>query len=261
MRRVSVVTVCFNDLVNLRKTWDSLVSQTNRDWEWVVVDGGSSDGTGHFLEELLKEFPTLNIRYLSENDRGIYDAMNKGVTLAQGNYLIFMNSGDIFSDDSVLGNVSWAINKNSHSLLYGDSLERYQDGTLRYKPARHHKFYWYGMFAHHQAMFFHRDVFDNLRYPLEYSVGADYGLVCSILSKKLSCAHLGIPICEFLRGGLSTSYAGWKQGEHDQYLIRVNLQKMSKITALLIKLTHNIMYQLRTKHSSLYHLARHMNTR
>ena len=99
---LSVITVAFRNYEGMVKTWRSLrnlARDPSLTFEWIVVDGGSNDGTAEFLEKLNGEF---NLRYISEKDKGIYDAMNKGINMAQGRYAIFLNSGDVFHDDLAL---------------------------------------------------------------------------------------------------------------------------------------------------------------
>ena len=99
---LSVITVAFRNHEGVVKTWRSLrnlARDPSLTFEWIVVDGGSNDGTAEFLEKLNGEF---NLRYISEKDKGIYDAMNKGINMAQGRYAIFLNSGDVFHEDVAL---------------------------------------------------------------------------------------------------------------------------------------------------------------
>ena len=98
---LSIITVSFNNLDGLTKTTNSIIEQTFRDFEWIVIDGGSSDGS--------KEYLIKNSKYISywcsEPDNGIYNAMNKGIMKAKGNYLLFMNSGDFLFNKHVLKKV------------------------------------------------------------------------------------------------------------------------------------------------------------
>ena len=99
--KYSIITVNFNNRDGLRKTIESVIHQTCRDYEYIVIDGGSTDGSVDVLKEYDK-----NIDYwVSEPDKGIYNAMNKGITQAHGEYLNFMNSGDCFYDKNVLENL------------------------------------------------------------------------------------------------------------------------------------------------------------
>lgn len=112
---ISVVTVVFNDIENLQRTIESIASQTYQNVEHIVIDGGSIDGT----LEIIKA--NLSIDYwLSEKDGGIYDAMNKGVKVATGEWINFMNSGDVFFSDSVLSDVFNNVDLGVSDLIYGD---------------------------------------------------------------------------------------------------------------------------------------------
>lgn len=100
--RYSVITINYNNADGLHKTIQSVVSQTSKDYEYIVIDGGSSDGS----IDVIKKYADQIHYWVSERDKGIYNAMNKGIAQAQGDYCIFMNSGDIFYDDKVLERVS-----------------------------------------------------------------------------------------------------------------------------------------------------------
>lgn len=104
---LSVVTVAFRNYEGVVKTWRSLrnlARDPGLSFEWIVVDGGSEDGTREFLQKRHGEF---NLRFISEKDHGIYDAMNKGIALAQGRYTLFLNSGDAFHDDARCLSANW----------------------------------------------------------------------------------------------------------------------------------------------------------
>ena len=90
--KLSIITVNLNNLEGLKKTYESVVCQTFTDYEWLVIDGGSTDGSREFIEEHQDKFAY----WCSEPDKGIYNAMNKGIVRAKGEYLNFMNSGDYF---------------------------------------------------------------------------------------------------------------------------------------------------------------------
>lgn len=118
---LSVVTVAFRNYEGVVKTWRSLrnlARDPGLSFEWIVVDGGSEDGTREFLQKRHGEF---NLRFISEKDRGIYDAMNKGIALAQGRYTLFLNSGDAFHDDAALF-VRQLARQKGEAMYIGDAL-------------------------------------------------------------------------------------------------------------------------------------------
>lgn len=121
--KLSIITVNLNNLEGLKKTYDSVVCQTFTDYEWLVIDGGSTDGSREFIEQHQDKFAY----WCSEPDKGIYNAMNKGIVRAKGEYLNFMNSGDCFACEETVAEV---FGKNrTADILYGYSFYGSRDGT------------------------------------------------------------------------------------------------------------------------------------
>lgn len=116
MKKISIVTVVYNDENNILRTIESVASQTFQDKEYLVIDGCSSDGTIQIIKQNLDKID----KFVSEPDKGIYDAMNKAIDLAEGEWIIFMNSGDVFVDNKVLSNIfNKQISKNIN-FIYSD---------------------------------------------------------------------------------------------------------------------------------------------
>ncbi len=248
---LSIVTVCLNDIVGLKRTHASLQFQTFRDFEWIVVDGASSDGT----VEYLRKFTVGECSYSSSPDNGLYDAMNKGIQRASGSYILFLNSGDVLANRSVLESISSKLNSESVDLVYGDSLEHGQESIV-YKPARSHLFLWYGMFTHHQAMFYSRKAIHALRYETKYPIGADYGLTAALLTKGGKAKHVPIPVCLFESGGLSSR--NLEQGLIDQYRIRREILQYNALICSAIRLLHRTVYRVKTMMPRLYEKLRYL---
>lgn len=100
--KVSVITVNFNHKIGLEHTLKSVKAQTCLDFEYIIIDGGSTDGSKEVIEDFHRHQSLPGFNYVSEPDKGIYDGMNKGIAMATGEYLLFMNSGDCFSSNQVL---------------------------------------------------------------------------------------------------------------------------------------------------------------
>lgn len=98
MTKISIITINYNDKIGLSKTINSVLNQSWQKFEFIVIDGGSNDGG----LEVIEQFKDKIDYWVSEPDKGVYNAMNKGIKVAKGEYLIFMNSGDTFYDDQVL---------------------------------------------------------------------------------------------------------------------------------------------------------------
>lgn len=207
----SIITVTFNNLDGLTRTGHSITMQSFKDFEWIIIDGGSKDGT----KEYLNTAPALSI---SEKDNGIYNAMNKGIGRAQGDYIIFMNAGDLFSDADILNTISKVITAINPGFIYTDALET--DGF--YKKARDHKFLDWGMFTHHQAMVYRRDVIGDLRYDQKKYIAADYDFTAQFLAKTDKVHYIPCAMCIFEEGGISQQ----KQllGRQEQFISRKNLK-------------------------------------
>lgn len=104
MLKLSIITIAYNNLAGLRKTAESVLSQTTNDFEWIIVDGASTDGTQEYLQEIRQQWhgDTDSLHIISEPDSGIYNAMNKGIRLAHGEYLLFLNSGDCLAENDTI---------------------------------------------------------------------------------------------------------------------------------------------------------------
>lgn len=201
---LSVITVAFRNLDGVVKTWRSL-SNLARDpslsFEWIVVDGGSGDGTAEFLEKLNGEY---NLRYVSEKDRGIYDAMNKGIDMAQGRYAIFLNSGDIFHDD-VAQFVRQLSRVQGNAMILGDALLDFGDGNKLRRAAKPGWYIYHSLPASHQAIFFPLSGLKTYPYDLQYRVSSDYALTARMYKAGYPFKRLPGLVSEFSMGGVSTS--------------------------------------------------------
>ncbi len=235
----SIITVTRNNLSGLQKTYHSLLNQTATDYEWIVVDGASTDGTAQFLSG-------INAIWTSEPDQGIYDAMNKGMAQTQGQYLIFMNAGDCFAAADTLT----LIQKYADTLpdfIYGDSFE-----DSYYKKARHHLKMNLGMITHHQAMIYKAPV---PQYNLDYKIAADYDLTLKTIKNAAHIVYIPQALCIFESGGISQQKV--RQGRIEQFKIR-RAHKIPLLENSLVFILQTALYQLRHFFPKLYwYLKRH----
>lgn len=225
----SIVTVTKNNLKGLKETAASIAAQDNSDWgnhEWIIIDGNSDDGSEAFLKK-------TNAHWISAPDDGLYDAMNKGIERAHGVYIIFMNAGDVFADETVLSELQNDIDEPLPDLIYGDALEEGKDGHDYYKYARSHKHIDKGMFTHHQSIFYKREKIGPLRYDLNYKLAADYDFTARFLKRNPYAIYFDRPICLFETGGLSQRNAGQSRSEefHIRQEMNVPMVKNILVTA------------------------------
>lgn len=183
--KLSIITINYNNKTGFIATAASIQKQTWRDFEWIIVDGSSKDGSKELIEELARN-PENNISYwCSEPDKGIYDAMNKGVNKASGEWVIFMNSGDCFAYCSTLQNIFK--DANIADILYGymmrGSLEgRYNNPFFMNSPYSPYKLY-FDTFPH-QATFIKRFLFyENGLYDTSYKILADWNWFAKLVVK------------------------------------------------------------------------------
>lgn len=200
----SVITVTWNNLEGLKSTCESLHAQHPSLWEWIIIDGNSNDGTKEWLAGIKQE----NCKWISEPDKGIFDAMNKGIIKSSGDYLLFMNAGDVFFDSNTLHEVAKAIEEYATRpvFIYGDAIDIRADGKEYLKRAKSHENLYKTMFTSHQAMFFERQFGEEhqIRYPLEYRITGDYAFISlyfSYIHEMKKVLYLGVPICRFMLGG------------------------------------------------------------
>lgn len=166
MIRFSVITIVRNDAVGAIRTLRSIFNQTYQNFELIVQDGASTDGTSDVLRGFGDWIDHLTI----EKDAGVYDAMNRALRSATGDYCIFMNAGDIFVDAQVLENVAGRINVEQDDIWAGQVLND-EDGEIHDFPPPH--LYWVGSTFDHQAAFIRTSLMQDLEYDTQYKVSGD----------------------------------------------------------------------------------------
>ena len=176
--KISIVTVTYNDVANLRKTVESVISQQYWIKELVIINGGATDGTHEYLMKYKNQIDV----WISESDKGIYDAMNKGSRKATGEWIIFLNSGDVFSNDNVLENVFSADIPKEVDVIYGDTVYSY--GKEEYKEFRKSKKlrnFWKGMVTSHQSFFIRKRIMDYRQFDTRYKIASDFNQLYTFL--------------------------------------------------------------------------------
>ncbi len=201
--RFTIVTVCFNAVATIAETASSLASQRCKDYEWLVVDGASRDATLVVVEAA----GIAQRRVISEPDHGIYDAMNKAVSLARGDWIYFLNSGDAFADDDVLSDITAATDANPQTkLVWGDMI--YVDGQRERRRSFAHVRRSTLVFddLNHQAVFARRQLFQQLGgFELRFRTSADYDWLLRVMGAGVAVRHVRRVIARFAVGGMHSS--------------------------------------------------------
>ena len=205
--RFSIVTASYNSAATISKTLCSIKNQTYKNFEHIIIDGGSNDGTLDLLEQWSQQ---SNVTLISEMDDGLYDAMNKGVQLATGTFVVFLNSDDVFSHKNVLENVHKCIAGNPLAVFfYGDIVYLSDDGSICrvWSPSKTQKTGVFFEQVPHPSVFIKNKLLKSLQPPFDtsYEISADLKQQLILLNKQqVVSKHLGEQIVNMSIGGKST---------------------------------------------------------
>ncbi len=206
---LSIITVTFNADRFIERTIESVTSQTWTKYEHIIVDGGSKDKT----LSILQNYKSTLLKVITEPDDGLYDAMNKGISLASGKYILFLNAGDKLADKNVLNSIfKLAVNQD---FIYGDTLVYNDEGEVKpyhkTKPKQDvisHFSFLNGMVICHQSMIVKKEIAKYFDYK-SFSLAADIDWAIKVSKNAKSFLDTGITISHFLEGGVS-SQNRWK---------------------------------------------------
>jgi glycosyltransferase involved in cell wall biosynthesis len=214
MPRLSIITINYNDRAGLEKTIRSILAQKSREFEFIVIDGGSADGSVDVLNKYAEQ---INYR-ISEKDKGIYDAQNKGVAAATGDYLLFLNSGDCFHDESVIENFYKLPPANQKKVIYGNTRFLNADGTsyVICPPEKLDLDFWYANTINHQAVFFQRALFKKYgSFNTGYRYASDFEFLLKIyVGEPSEFGYFNELVCDYDNTGLTS------KDEHHKFILK-----------------------------------------
>lgn len=193
---VSIITVVYNDAVNLKKTIINISKQTYPNLEFIIVDGKSDDGS----VEVIKEHETFITKWISEKDNGIFDAMNKGVQLAKGKFINFMNAGDWFLTDAIIFEVFSKKENLQADLIYGNHEVHYPD-FIKKKKALNPEELWKHMIFSHQSLFTKKQCLIERPFNLKYKYAADFHFIHNSYRLGYKFLNTNLNIAGYLSGG------------------------------------------------------------
>ena len=205
---ISVVTICYNAKNDLEKTILSVLSQTYQDIEYIIIDGGSTDGT----VDIIHKYSERLFYWISEPDKVIYDAMNKGMDRATGSWINFMNAGDTFCDNEVIKNIFGYNDLSDYSVIYGDCYVS-KLNQLQYLKASSMKKVHVQMPFCHQSSFIRKT---RLRFSIDLKIAADYQMIYEHyrMNGISSFLYISKPISVFDATGISTTNNNLLQKEY-----------------------------------------------
>ncbi len=236
--KFSVITITYNAAHTLEETILSVVSQTYHRIEHIVVDGASTDGTMQIVEQYRDRIAQV----VSEPDKGLYDAMNKGIALATGDYLVFLNAGDSFHADSTLQKAVQSIrSKELPDIMYGDTAlvdaKRHFVRMRRLSPPDklHWRSFKQGMLVCHQAFFVKRTL--ALPYDLRYRFSSDFDWCIRMMKRAHTLHNTHLTLIDYLEEGVTT--------QNQQASLRERYRIMARHYGHISTFAHHVWFVVR----------------
>ena len=240
--KYSIITVNYNNKEGLRRTIESVIGQTFRDFEFIVIDGGSTDGSA----DVLRHYDEHISYWVSEPDGGIYQAMNKGIAHATGDYLNFMNSGDCFYDNGVLQRV--VDHLGEADIITGRDYhysEDAQQGHASIQPPRTTMMHFFVATLDHQSSFIRRELFQGSPYREDFRLVSDWIFFTQkIVGEGCSVQFIPDIVCRREEGGLSEQQRERNRNEISQWLHQYLPQGVYADYATLAQLDKTSLYRL-----------------
>ena len=241
---ISIITVVFNDEQKLEKTIQSVLKQLYDYVEYIIIDAGSMDGT----LDIIKKYNNQIDYWVSEPDKGLYDAMNKGISLSSG-YILMLNSGDILSSNHTLKNIAEKLVRDD--VIYYGSVWNYNDYVSYEVPPRNgiKSLEWIkSNIPPHQGSFIHANIHRKCLYPIEYKIGADAYLL-NQLKKSYEMIYLNERITHLILGGKSNAMTSFKDVYtsfiDDRKIYKDYYSRLSKPRSFYLGFVHFLKYIFR----------------
>lgn len=199
---ISIITVCFNEQDNIKRTMESILSQNEKCFEYIICDGGSTDDTLCIIEETKKKYKDINIRVISKKDGGIYYGMNNGIEYANGDYILFINAGDQLHDTNVISSLVSEINDKSQ-IIYGNCV--FVEKDIEKEIVCDDSKLLQDMTVCHPAVLVPTSIMKERRFNTSYKIAADYEYLVYLKTSGFQFKHIERYISYFFYGGVCTS--------------------------------------------------------
>lgn len=201
-QKISIVTVCYNASSEIEKTMESVLSQSYENIEYIIIDGASTDKTLELVNSLASKYNSRKVQIFSELDNGIFDAMNKGIKMATGDWINFMNAGDLFYNENVIENMFKFEFSENTGVVFGDTYT--EKGLFKMKPFIYNPKRFCEMGICHQSLFVRTVLAKKYLFDLHFKVAADYNMIHKIYDAGFDFQYCNIPVSIYDMYGFST---------------------------------------------------------
>ena len=223
--KISIITITYNSAKTLQRTFDSVRSQTYNDIEHIIVDGASKDGTREMIEAYVAKYP--NVRWVSEKDDGIYNAINKGIKMATGDIIGLLHSDDVLFCSDSIGHIAAAFETQKVDVVYGDLqyckgnkvIRRWKSNVFNPRSLK------YGWMPPHPTVYVRREVYQQVgEYDEWFRISADYDMILRIFKSGFKAHYLPEVLVSMEMGGASNknTKARLSKTQEDYFVLKKN---------------------------------------
>ena len=203
--KISLITVCYNSEATIEDTLKSVLVQNYDNYEHIIIDGGSTDSTLNIIKKYQKKYKD-NLKYISESDKGLYDAMNKGIKMSIGDIIGILNSDDSLAHENVFTEIIDKFNYSNCDGIYSNLkfLDENMKSTVRIFNAKR-KNYKLGWYPPHPTLYLKKEVYKKIgNYNINYRIAADYDLMLRLMTNNYKLEYINDYLVYMRSGGVST---------------------------------------------------------
>ncbi len=205
--KISIITVCYNSEKTIKDTIESVLNQTYKDYEYLIVDGMSKDSTLNIVKSYEKKFKG-KLKIISEKDKGLYDAMNKGIKMASGDIIGIINSDDILANEDVFNKIIYTFKNEKCDAVYGDLV--FLDKETMTIPTRnfvaHKPSHRLGWHPPHPTLYIKKDVYNKIgNFNIDYKIAADLDFMLRLINNNYKLVYIPEYLVKMRDGGISTN--------------------------------------------------------